>query len=199
MESTDLFILHIITVSTRERRKGPLVAAWFEDIARAHARFSVESIDLGQVNLPMMNEPEHPRLRRHTHEHTRAWSATVDRANAFVLVTPEYNFSTPPALVNAIDYLVHEWAYKPVGFVSYGGESGGLRAVQMTKLLLTSLKMMPLPEAVSLPFFADDIDQATGKFRPPETQNKAAEAMLNELHKWTRALATMRRPSDWTS
>lgn len=195
METKEPFVLQVITVSTREQRKGPVVSAWFEEVARAHGNFTIESIDLGEVNLPLMNEPEHPRLRRYMHAHTRAWSATVERADAFVLVTPEYNFSTPPSLVNAIDYLVHEWAYKPVGLVSYGGASGGLRGAQMTKLLLTSLKMMPLPEAVALPFFTKLIDEATGKFAPPDTQVKAAHVMLDELHKWTRALSTMRQKS----
>ena len=72
-------------------------------------------MDLAEVNLPVFDEPEHPRFRKYQHEHTKAWSARVARADAYVFVTPEYNFSTPPALLNAIDYLVHEWAYKPVG------------------------------------------------------------------------------------
>lgn len=195
MESKNPFVLQIITVSTREERKGPVVTEWFEEIARAHGKFAIQSIDLATVDLPLMNEPEHPRLRRYRHAHTKAWSATIERADAFVLITPEYNFSTPPSLVNAIDYLVLEWAYKAVGFVSYGGLSGGLRGVQMTKLLLTSLKMMPLPEAVALPFFAKSIDEATGKLVLPDTQVKAAHVMLDELHKWTAALSTMRQPS----
>ena len=113
---------------SRRPRKGPAVAAWFEQVAREQGKFEVEPIDLKAVNLPLLDEPEHPRLRRYKHEHTKAWSATVQRADAFVFVTPEYNFSMPPSLVNAVDYLVHEWNYKPVGFVSYGGVSGGLRA-----------------------------------------------------------------------
>ena len=51
----------------------------------------------------------------------------------------------PPALLNAIDYLFHEWAYKPAAFVSYGGLSGGTRSQQSAKPVLTSMKMMPIP------------------------------------------------------
>ena len=80
----------------------------------------------------MIDEPEHPRLQRYTTTTQRPGAARISKADAFVFVTPEYNFSAPPSLSNAIDYLVHEWAYKPVGFVSYGGVSGGLRSVQMT-------------------------------------------------------------------
>jgi NAD(P)H-dependent FMN reductase len=186
--------LQIFIVSTRPSRKGPLVAAWFERQARQHGHFEIEMVDLAEVNLPLMDEPEHPRLRRYQHEHTKAWSATISRADAFVFVTPEYNFSAPPSLMNAIDYLVYEWAYKPVGFVSYGGVSGGLRSVQMTKLLITSLKMVPMYEAVALPFFVNFIDATTGAFSPGEVHEKAVVVMLDELARWTSALAVLRAP-----
>jgi NAD(P)H-dependent FMN reductase len=165
-----------------------------EDQARRHAGFDVELVDLAEVNLPLMDEPQHPRFQKYQHEHTKAWSARVQKADAFVFVTPEYNFSTPPSLVNALDYLVVEWAYKPIAFVSYGGVSGGLRSVQMTKLLVTALKMVPLVEAVSIPFFASFIDATTGKFVPEEKQAKAAASMLDELLRWTAALKVLRAP-----
>jgi NAD(P)H-dependent FMN reductase len=117
---------------------------WFVENARAHGKFEVSFVDLKEVNLPPMDEPEHPRFQKYTHDHTKAWSATVAAADAFVFVTPEYNFSTAPALQNALDYVYKEWNYKPVGFVSYGGISGGLRSVQMTKQMVTTLKMVPL-------------------------------------------------------
>ncbi len=153
--------LQIIIVSTRDSRKGPAVAAWFEQQARVDAGFDVEVVDLAAVNLPLFDEPEHPRLRRYHHAHTKAWSAQVERADAFVFVTPEYNFSVPPSLINALDYLSHEWAYKPAGFVSYGGVSGGTRAVQMARLTMSTLRMVPLVEAVAIPFFTRFIDAST--------------------------------------
>jgi NAD(P)H-dependent FMN reductase len=187
--------LQIIIVSTRPSRKGPAVAAWFEQQARTQGDFEIEVVDLAAVSLPLLDEPEHPRLRKYQHEHTKAWSATITRADAFVFVTPEYNFSMPPTLVNAMDYLLHEWAYKPVAFVSYGGVSGGLRSVQMIKQLVTALKMMPIPEAVVLNMFTRDLDAETGVFAPPEGQAKAAAAMLRELRRWTDAMATLRAPT----
>jgi NAD(P)H-dependent FMN reductase len=185
-------LLQILTASTRQGRQGPAVAAWFEQQARQHPAFAIEPVDLADVNLPLIDEPEHPRFRKYQHDHTKAWSERVDRADAFVFVTPEYNFSAPPSLVNAIDYLFHEWAYKPVGFVSYGGVSGGLRSVQMLKQTVTTLKMMPMVEAVSIPFFTKSID-ASGKFTPDDLQNKAAAAMLTELRRWTDALKALRK------
>jgi len=184
--------LHIIIVSTRPGRAGLPVADWFVAQATRHGKFAIEVIDLAKVGLPLFDEPRHPRLRQYEHEHTRALSRTIDRADAFVFVTPEYNYGAPPSLVNALDFLVHEWAYKPVGFVSYGGVSGGTRSVQMAKQIVTALKMMPMFEAVVLPFFAQLIDKETGVFAPPKIQDDAAVTMLDELLKWATALKVMR-------
>ena len=124
-------------------------------------------------------------------EHTKAWSALVDASDAFVFVTPEYNFSVAPALLNAIDYLFHEWAYKAAGFVSYGGISGGMRSVQMLKQPLSTLKVVGIPEAVTITFFAQLMDN--GIFKGSESLEKASMTMLDELSRWTEALAPLRK------
>ncbi|MEQ1506192.1 MAG: NAD(P)H-dependent oxidoreductase [Myxococcota bacterium] len=171
------------------------MADWFVAQARAHGRFEVVPVDLAAVGLPLFDEPHHPRLQRYEHAHTQAWSASVARADAFVFVTPEYNFGTPPSLVNALDYLLHEWAYKPVGFVSYGGVSAGTRSVAMTKQLVTTLKMMPVPEAVSIPMFTRFLPDPAGPFAPEPGLAAAAATMLDELVKWEGALRPLRRPA----
>ena len=186
--------LQVIIASTRPGRQGPLVADWFVNCARAHGKFELETVDLAQVNLPIFDEPVHPRLAQYEHEHTKTWSAVVQRADAFVVVTPEYDYAAPASLINALQYLVREWAYKPMGFVSYGGVSGGTRGVQMTKQIVTTLKMMPIPEAVAIPFFTKHVDSEAGRFDPGEVQAKAAAVMLDELLKWANALAPLRKP-----
>ncbi|WP_421931535.1 NADPH-dependent FMN reductase [Phenylobacterium sp.] len=185
--------LHTIICSTRPTRLGPKVAAWFDTIAQAHAGFEAVLVDLADFNLPVFDEPKHPRLRDYVHDHTKAWSASVAAADAFVFVTPEYNYGPPPSFTNAVNYLVHEWAYKPAAFVSYGGASGGLRSVQMEKLLLTSVKVMPIPEGVALPMFNQHLGE--DGFKPPELQDKAAVAMLTELARWGEAMKGLRAPS----
>ncbi len=187
--------LQIIIASTREGRSGPFVGAWFRRIAHAHGGFDVEMVDLASVNLPLFDEPHHPRLQRYTHPHTRAWSALVARADAFVFVTPEYDYSAPASLVNALQYLAAEWAYKPAGFVSYGGVSGGTRGVQVAKSIATTLRMMPIPEAVALPFFSQHLDREKGVFEPGDGPEKAARAMLDELLRWAGALRALRAPA----
>ena len=130
-------------------------------------------------------------MRQYQHEHTKKWSATIDEADAFIMVTPEYNFSMNAPLKNALDFLFWEWAKKPVAFVSYGGMSGGIRAVQTLKQVVTTLKMMPLPESIAIPFFTKYIDDK-GLFTGDETLDKSAAALLDELESWSGALKTIR-------
>jgi NAD(P)H-dependent FMN reductase len=185
-------LLQVILVSTREGRHGPAVARWFHEHAVTNGKFDVELVDLADVNLPLFDEPHRPRLANYLHDHTKAWSAIVSRADAFVFVTPEYNFSSPLSLVNALDYLSHEWAYKPAAFVSYGGISGGTRSVQMSKQIMTTLRMVTIFEAVNIPMFTQLIDRHTGAFNATDVHAKAADALLNELLRWARALREMR-------
>ena len=99
--------LNVITVSTRPNRVGPAIAKWFVDFARQESSdlFEVEDVDLASFNLPVFDEPKHPRFGEYEHAHTKAWSASVDAADAFVFVTPEYNHGPPPSYVNAMTYL----------------------------------------------------------------------------------------------
>lgn len=182
--------LSIVIASTRPGRTGLPVAQWFIEQAKRHGGFELDIADLKELNLPLLDEPKHPRLGQYEQAHTKEWSARVTAADAFVFVTPEYNHAPPPALLNAIDFLVREWAYKPVGFVSYGGVSGGIRAVQILKQVMVGLKCMPLPEGVMLPFVANMMED--GALKHSEAIEKAAKLMLDELVRWSGALRTLR-------
>lgn len=182
--------LKIIVGSTRPGRVGIHVAKWIHGVAAEHPAFDADLVDLAEVGLPVYDEPNHPRMQKYVHEHTKRWSAIVDEADAFVLVMPEYNYSVSPALANALDYLFVEWGYKPAGFVSYGGVSGGLRAAQLIKVTLSALKVVPINEAVVVPFVANHIKD--GAFLPNETHVTAAGQMLDETARWAEALKSLR-------
>jgi NAD(P)H-dependent FMN reductase len=183
-------ILTVIVGSIRPGRAGEPIAEWFIDRARAHGGFDVEVADLAQIRLPLMEEPNHPRLRQYTLSHTHEWSARIDRADAIVFVTPEYNYGYPATIKNAIDYLQQEWKDKPAGFVSYGGIAAGTRAVQQLKQVITTLKMVPVFESVNIPFHAQFIRD--GQFHANEVLDQAADAMLDELLRLDCALAPLR-------
>jgi len=182
--------LHTVITSTRPGRIGPMIAQWFHEFAASHGKFDAKLVDLAEFNLPIYDEPHHPMRRQYEHEHTKKWAASVNAADAFVFVIPEYNFSPPPSFSNALDYVFWEWQYKPVAFVSYGGVSGGLRAAQPARLQASTLKMMPIPEGVALPnVFAQLKD---GKFVGNDLNAQGAAATLNELSKWSDALQPLR-------
>lgn len=183
--------IKIITSTTREGRKGIAVAQWITSLTSNHQDTDVELLDLAQINLPLMNEPNHPVLRKYQYEHTKRWSAMIAPADAFIIVLSEYNHSFPAPIKNAIDYLSSEWKYKPVGIVSYGGISAGLRSTEMLKQVISTLGMMPIPEQVSVPFFTKFITEE-GVFVPDPTIEKSASAMLTELLRWSDALKPLR-------
>ena len=186
--------LLVVIASTRPGRVGLPIGRWFLEQAEKHGQFELEVADLKEIGLPLLDEPKHPRFGDYQHDHTKAWSAMIRGADAFAFVTPEYNFAAAPALLNAIDYLFHEWSYKPAGFVSYGGIAAGTRSVQMTKQILTAVKIMPIPEAVQIPFFSQLMDP-DGTFRGSESLEKSATTMLDELHRWGEALQGLRAPA----
>jgi NAD(P)H-dependent FMN reductase len=184
-------VLRIIIGSTRPGRVGPAVAAWITGRAIEHGGFDVQVTDLAELNLPFLDEPNHPRLRQYTHQHTKDWSALVDASDAFIFVTPEYNHGFNAAVKNAIDYLHGEWQHKPAGIVSYGGVAAGTRATQMLKQVLTAVKIVPVVEAVNIPFVAQHLDEDR-RFKSTELIDASATAMLDELLRWTESLAGLR-------
>jgi len=186
-----MYSLKIISSTVRPGRKGPIIANWIADLARRHGSFDVEVLDLGVINLPLMNEEHHPMLRKYQHEHTRKWSSAIDAADAFIFVTAEYDYNYPAPLHNALEYLYHEWNYKAASIVSYGGLSGGTRAWSKLKGDLSTFKIMAIPEAVNIPFYAQYISDEE-VFAATESMQKSAAAMLNELLKWAKALQPLR-------
>jgi NAD(P)H-dependent FMN reductase len=182
--------LLVVIASTRPGRVGLPVGEWFYERALAHGGFDPELVDLAVLDLPLLDEPNHPRMQKYTKEHTLAWSATVAAADAVVLVTAEYNYGYPAALKNALDYLHHEWRHKAVGFVSYGGVAAGTRAVQQLKQVVGALMMFPAQSAVNIPFVNQFISDE--QVAPNDEMQQAAAALLNELLTLDGALAALR-------
>lgn len=183
-------LLHIIIGSTRPGRVGSAIARWFIELAIADGRFDVDLVDLAEVDLPLFNEPHEPAERDYQFEHTKQWSARVSKADAFVFVIPEYNHSFNAATKNALDYLYHEWRYKAVGLVSYGGGAKGTRAIQHLKPVLTALTMSYAGE---LSVALADNPIVEGVFRGNERFELLAAKMLKELSLLTRGLMERRR------
>ncbi|WP_072687477.1 NADPH-dependent FMN reductase [Rhodococcus marinonascens] len=132
--------VEIIIGSTRVGRIAPVVADWFVERARGYPGLDVGVIDLAETPLPQdfAGSPI-----------TEGFRERIERADAFVAVTSEYNHGYPAALKTAFDSVKHEWRSKPIGFVSYGGLSGGLRATEQLRQVVAELHMVSVRQSVS--------------------------------------------------
>jgi NAD(P)H-dependent FMN reductase len=182
----------IITGSTRPGRKSEAVARWVYDIAAKRSDASFEVVDIAAFDLPLLDEPVPPMMNQYSKPHTKAWAAKIATFDAFVFVTPEYNHSTSGALKNAIDFLFREWNDKAAGFVGYGSV-GGARAVEHLRLIMGEIKVADVRAQVALSLFTDFENFST--FKPAPQQEKAVNAMLDDLVPWGRALQTLRTSS----
>jgi NAD(P)H-dependent FMN reductase len=176
--------LAVIIGSTREGRFGPTVACWFVDQAKLRDDTTIDLIDLADLDLP----PVHP---QRPNPAVAAYLERIDRADGFVIVTPEYNHGYPAALKHAIDLPHREWRAKPVAFVSYGGMAGGLRAVEQLRQVFAELHMVTVRDTVSFHMAHALFDQS-GEPVDPTGCNAAARTMLDQLAWWANALRTAR-------
>lgn len=183
--------LAVIVASTRPGRVGIKVGEWLRDRAVEHGGFDVDFVDLAEVGLPLLDEPTHPRLQQYAHQHTKDWSARIAAADAFVFVIPEYDFSMPAALLNALQYLYVEWNHKAAALVSYGGISAGLRSAEMTREVLLALEMYPVNTAISIPFVATLIGE-DGTLVPNESMERGVAPLLDKLLEVDAALSILR-------
>lgn len=183
--------LKIIIASMRPGRVGLPIGEWFYSVATQSPLFETEILDLAKINLPMMDEPNHPRLQQYTKQHTKQWSAKISNGDAFVFVIPEYNFSLPASLKNAMDYLQVEWQYKPVAMVNYGYISTGTRSAEMVKQVATALSMIPLYDAVNVPLM--QVLDEQGQFHANERLENNAQEVLQKLAIYARHCQGLRQ------
>ncbi len=190
-----MYKLKIITSTIRPGRKSSLIGRWMLELAEKNKNFDTEFLDLGVINLPLMNEPVHPMMKQYEHEHTKNWSVKIDEADAFIFVTAEYDYSYPAPLKNALEYLVHEWAFKPAGIISYStGSFAGIRAFTHLKGDLLSLRTITIPENVHIPMINELIHEE-GLFVPDERILNAANMMLQQLVRWSKGLKIIKEDS----
>ncbi|WP_280438225.1 NADPH-dependent FMN reductase [Nocardia carnea] len=175
--------LTVVIGSSRQGRFAPTVADWFREHATARPDLTVGVVDVGELDLPHTFGTPAPGAAE-----TRAALAEAD---AFVIVTPEYNHSYPAALKNLIDTHGREWQAKPVGFVSYGGISGGLRAVEHLRGVFAELHAVTVRDTVSFHNPWHNGDAQDDPFAT-EAADTAAKTLLDQLIWWGEALRAAR-------
>lgn len=181
----------VVVGSVREGRQGRAVTDWFLGTAAGDAGLDLDVIDLGEIDLPLVLPDWGGTPSPEAVAALRDVSQRLAAADAFVVVTPEYNHSFPASLKNFIDWHYTQWRAKPVGFVSYGGLGGGLRAVEQLRLVFAELHATTVRDSVSLhgPWSGLGED---GTPRDAAVCAGAAKGMLGQLSWWGRALRVAR-------
>jgi NAD(P)H-dependent FMN reductase len=180
----------IILGSTRPGRKGDQVAKWVLEQAGKRDDATYELLDLADFDLPHLDEEVPPSMAQYTHDHTKAWSEAVSGFDGFVFVTPEYNRSPSGALKNAIDFLYKEWNNKAVGFVSYGAQASGLRAVEHLRQIVGELQMADVRASVGISLVTDF--EGYSVLKPIPHHEAPLGVMFDQLVSWSGALRSVR-------
>lgn len=183
--------IKIILGSSRPGRFAEQPGRWLMGVSKAIPGAEFELVDLAEVNLPFLDEPTPALYGSYQNEHTKRWSEMIADADGFVFVVAEYNHGYTPVLKNAIDYLYHEWAHKPVAFLSYGAVAGGARAVEQLRAVVSHLSMYDLNEHVIMPEYYTHQDES-GVYKFTDRHQRVATNMLNRLAFWADAMRAAR-------
>jgi NAD(P)H-dependent FMN reductase len=179
----------VIIGSTRQNRFGETVATWFMTRAAERTDMTFTVVDLRDWKLQYYDRPL-PATRGEYDEEAQRWAAVVGAADGFVIVTPEYSHGYPAVLKSALDAVYHEWVRKPVAFVSFGGWSGGTRAVEQLRQVAIELQMAPIRASVVFQFAQRLFVEGT--LQNPDLFDSAAGLLLDDLAWWSAALRTAR-------
>lgn len=185
--------LLVIFGSTRQGRRGEVVADWLMDRLAQRSDVTVDMVDLREVALPFFDAPVAPAHGEIVPE-AEQWAAQVERADGFLFVTPEYNHGYPAVLKNAIDHLYHQWVHKPAAIISYGGYAAGFRAAEQLRQVLVELKMVPIREQMGISLMPG---MGLNPSNPPDSPagvmlDRVFNGMMTELLWWTTALIPAR-------
>ncbi|WAZ21560.1 NAD(P)H-dependent oxidoreductase [Streptomyces cinnabarinus] len=180
----------VVIGSNRHGRFGPVVADWILEHVERREDLAAEVVDVAGIELPTSFA--------RTEEATAALadvSPKLARADAFIVLTPEYNHSFPAGLKNLIDWHYAEWRAKPVALISYGGLAGGLRAAEHLRQVFAELHAVTVRDTVSFHNAGASFDDS-GRLKDPSAPDAAAKTMLDQLEWWGTALreAKERRP-----
>lgn len=188
--------IQVILGSTRPQRQSEKVGKWVIKQISKNSEVEAELIDLKDWPLPFYNEVSGVGYLNGNFsvEIAKKWGEKIAEADAYIIVTPEYNHGYSAVLKNALDYAYSQWNNKPIGFVAYGGIVGGSRSVEQLRLVAIELQMTPIREAVYIPAVWEVFDE-TGNLKEANAYNQTFESMLKQLIWWTKALKEAREKS----
>lgn len=182
-------MLYVVTDSTHPGTITRAITEWTIDVVERHAGFRVKVLDLAKFRLPLRDEPESRRTGGKSKVHALPHGEKADRVDAVVFICLEHIHARPSRLIDALTQCYHEWQYKPVSFVSYGGISARSRAAAMVKTIASRLKIVPIAQVVVIPStFSVTKD---GNVRSDPALAQSGSIMVDELGRWAEALGAV--------
>ncbi len=184
--------LKIIVGSTRQNRFSEKPAEWVSNTVKGMPGVTREVIDLRDYPMPFFDELVSPAMSKepYTNEAVLRFQAKIKEADAFIIVTPEYNHGYPAVLKNAMDYVYHEWNNKPIAFISYGSV-GGARSIEQLRLVAVELQMAPIRSAINIPWPILVAVRETGT-QALEPFKGSLDNLITQLLWWAHALKEAR-------
>ncbi|MGH7687186.1 MAG: NADPH-dependent FMN reductase [Candidatus Dormibacteria bacterium] len=186
---------HILVIlgSARDHRFGPTVAHWFMRQTEHRTDLTFELADLREWQFHYFNRAKPAASSDYEDDdEAKRWAEVVGRADGFVIISPEYNYGYPAVLKSALDSVYAEWNRKPVSFVSYGGWSGGVRAMQQLREVAVELQLAPVRTSVVMQF-APRLFNAEGELKEPQMLDQQVTRLLDDLSWWAYALRAARQ------
>ena len=185
-----MFYVPIILGSTRRGRQSPKVAKFVLRGLQKQPQVETELIDLAELNFPIMEE--RLRLRDDPPPGLREFSEKMARADAVVIVTPEYNNGYPGVLKNALDYLLPEYQRKPFGIVTVSaGGFGGLNCLAQLRLVMFGMGAFSIPASLPVSRVQDSFGD-DGNPKDPAYE-KRLQSFLNEVVWFAEAIGTQKK------
>lgn len=184
--------IKVILGTTRDARVGKKIADWVIDSSKEIKDSEFELIDLKDYNIPFFNLPISPAYKEPEYDtNQKALQEKINEADGFVFVTPEYNHGYTSVLKNVLDTYYNEWRIKPATFVSYGGISGGIRAVESLRLVLIELQMVPIRSSVHIPFIFNQFNE-DGLLKEETKEASNLKTTLEDISWWSNILENPR-------
>jgi NAD(P)H-dependent FMN reductase len=187
---TPLEIL-VIYGSVRSHRQGIKAARYLvaECAGRGHR---ATLVDPAEEKLPLLDLMYKEYPKGQAPENLERLAGRIRAADAFVIVSGEYNHSIPPALSNLLDHFLEEYFWRPSAIVCYSaGLFGGVRAAIQLRAMLCELGTPSIPSILPIPRVQDAFDEHD---RPRDAaQSKRTARFLDELEWYARALKAARQ------
>lgn len=183
-------VVPIILGSVRHERNGARAARYVVKALEARGH-EAPLVDPAALALPLLDRMYKEYPAGEAPEVLESLAATYRRADAFVIVSAEYNHSIPPALSNTLDHFLEEYFWRPSGIVCYSaGRYGGVRAAMQLRAMLGELGMPSIPSLLPIPDVHKALDPDGAPLQP--WLDTSAGRFFDELTWYAEALRARR-------